>query len=55
MPMDAGRALTQAQIIFNTLENEILPGVLRPGTPVDEVGAAERFSVSRTPVREALS
>ncbi len=36
------------------LEQEIVTGQLVPGTRLDEVGLAERFSVSRTPVREAL-
>jgi DNA-binding GntR family transcriptional regulator len=29
-------------------------GVLPPGSPLDETDIARRFSVSRTPVREAL-
>lgn len=41
--------------IFATLRSEILSGVHRPGTPMREVTLAERFGVSRTPVREALS
>jgi DNA-binding GntR family transcriptional regulator len=36
------------------IEEEIATGVLRPGERLDEVGLAERFGVSRTPVREAL-
>lgn len=41
--------------IFQTLRAEILDGTLAPGTPLREVALAERFSVSRTPVRDALS
>jgi DNA-binding GntR family transcriptional regulator len=36
------------------IENEILMGSLRPGDRLDELSLAERFGVSRTPVREAL-
>ncbi len=35
--------------------DEISAGQLEPGQRLDEVGLAERFGVSRTPVREALS
>jgi DNA-binding GntR family transcriptional regulator len=43
-----------ANRIFNCLREEILSLHLSPGQPVDEVGLAERFGVSRSPVREAL-
>lgn len=36
------------------LEDNIVAGRLRPGQRLDEVGLAERFQVSRTPIREAL-
>ncbi len=36
------------------LQDEIVTGVLRPGTRLDEASLAARFNVSRTPVREAL-
>lgn len=36
------------------LEQDIVMGILRPGERLDEVRLAERFAVSRTPIREAL-
>ena len=36
------------------LEEEIVTGKLPPGTRLDEVSLANRFGVSRTPIREAL-
>ncbi|MEX3815397.1 GntR family transcriptional regulator [Paraburkholderia sp. BR13439] len=40
--------------VYVTLRNEILTMKLAPGTHLDEMGVAERFGVSRSPVREAL-
>ncbi len=37
-----------------TIQHEIEAGDMPPGTPLDERMLAERFGVSRTPVREAL-
>lgn len=43
-----------ADEISEALENEIVEGILPPGTRLEEPALAERFGVSRTPVREAL-
>lgn len=40
--------------ITSTLEKEILSGDFAIGETINEVAVAERFGVSRTPVREAL-
>lgn len=48
------RAGTTVEEMARTLADEIIRGVLAPGTRLDEGGLAERFGVSRTPVREAL-
>lgn len=44
-----------ARRIEEALLAEISAGELTPGQRLDEVGLAERFGASRTPVREALS
>ena len=40
--------------VYETLKREILELELSPGTPLDEAALAERFSMSRSPIREAL-
>lgn len=43
-----------ASQLSKVLEEEIASGLLSPGTRLEEVALAERFGVSRTPIREAL-
>lgn len=43
-----------AQALCQSLEDDIVNGLLLPGTRLEEPELARRFSVSRTPVREAL-
>lgn len=45
---------TSAEDIRQRLATRIISGQLRPGTPLDETALAGEFSVSRTPIREAL-
>ena len=40
--------------VYETLKHEILNLTLEPGSPIDEVKLAERFGISRTPIREAM-
>lgn len=40
--------------VYETLRNEIIELKLEPGSPIDELQLSERFSLSRTPIREAL-
>jgi DNA-binding GntR family transcriptional regulator len=40
--------------VYETLRNEILSLALQPGQLLDETTLAERFDMSRSPVREAL-
>ena len=49
-----GERLLLSDAIRNTLIDEIASGVLKPGSGLDEQHLADRFSASRTPVREAL-
>jgi len=42
------------RLVYDLLRDEILDLVLAPGSPIDEVQLAERFGMSRTPIREAL-
>jgi DNA-binding GntR family transcriptional regulator len=52
--MSGSRVLTLAESVRQQLADDILRGVLPPGARLDEIGLAKRFSLSRTPVREAL-
>jgi len=41
--------------IYETLRQQILSAQLKPGEPLDEISLAERFDLSRSPVRDALA
>ena len=41
------------KLVYELLRDEILTLALAPGRPIDEVNLAERFGMSRTPIREA--
>ena len=43
-----------ARLVYDTLRDEILNLTLPPGEAIDEISLAERLSMSRTPIREAL-
>ncbi|HKA76631.1 MAG TPA: GntR family transcriptional regulator [Pseudolabrys sp.] len=45
---------TRAEELRLQLADEIVRGVLLPGAALDEITLADRFHVSRTPVREAI-
>ncbi len=47
-------ARTRTDSLRLKLEEEILEGLLQPGSKLDEEQIAARFGLSRTPVREAL-
>lgn len=46
--------LSRSENLLRYIEEQILLGKLPPGSRLDEKQLAERFNVSRTPVREAL-
>ena len=46
--------MRQASRLKQTLERQIVTGEIRQGTRLEEIDIAQRFGVSRTPVREAL-
>jgi len=48
------RPMNQTQRLRQTIEDEIVEGRLALGARLDETQLAERFGVSRTPIREAL-
>ena len=53
-PVPQQARITRAEELRLQLADEIVRGALAPGAPLDETDIARRFSVSRTPVREAL-
>lgn len=55
-PSRAGRVSeTLKDEVVRLIEEEIVSGVLPPGTHLDEVQLSHRFGLSRTPLREALA
>lgn len=42
------------EVVFNTLRQGILTGILKPGERLMEIHLAKRLGVSRTPIREAI-
>lgn len=54
MNLDAQTPRRRADSIRETLEQMIITGVFADGERLDETRLSERFSVSRTPLREAL-
>src|SRR5688572_13027112 len=43
-----------ADVVYQRIKDEIVMARLEPGALIDEITLAERFRVSRTPIREAL-
>jgi DNA-binding GntR family transcriptional regulator len=53
-PQNERKRGSGVKMVYDILRDEILDLVLLPGSFVDEVQLAERFKMSRTPIREAL-
>ncbi|SNR33412.1 GntR family transcriptional regulator [Paracoccus sediminis] len=53
-PVPERRRGSGVKMVYDQLRDEILDLVLLPGSLIDEVQLAERFGMSRTPIREAL-
>lgn len=53
--MDRRGAATRQQAVTDELREMLLSGNLMPGTRLQEVSLSERFGVSRTPLRAALT
>jgi len=49
-----GGGATRADEVRRAIEEDIFLGRLRPGSRLDEEGLAQRFNISRTPIREAI-
>jgi DNA-binding GntR family transcriptional regulator len=49
-----GESVTLAERLRLQISDEIVRGELAPGVALDETALAQRFEVSRTPVREAI-
>lgn len=48
------KGATRADEVRLAIEEDIFLGRLRPGTRLDEESLAQRFNISRTPIREAI-
>ncbi len=48
------KGVTRADEVRLAIEEDIFLGRLRPGTRLDEESLAQRFNISRTPIREAI-
>ena len=54
LQMNADEYLPLREVVFNTLRQGILTGILKPGERLMEIHLAEKLGVSRTPIREAI-
>lgn len=55
MPMSVTASTTRAELLHDTLRDEVLRGLYEPGQRLRLVELAQRFTVSQSVVREALT
>ncbi len=48
------KTVTITELVYRKLKDEIIAGELAPGSRIIETNIAERYNVSRTPIREAV-
>lgn len=53
-PASEKKGATRADEVRLAIEEDIFLGRLRPGSRLDEESLAQRFNISRTPIREAI-
>ncbi len=53
-PSDTPKRGGGGKLVYETLRDEIIELKQKPGSPLDETSLSERFSMSRSPIREAL-
>lgn len=54
LQMNVDEYLPLRDVVFNTLRQGILTGILKPGERLMEIHLAKKLGVSRTPIREAI-
>ncbi len=52
---DEGRRVPARERVYRRLRDEVMSGLVSPFEPLTEERVADRFAVSRTPVRDALT
>lgn len=53
-PLSPTQSIDLRQIVYEKIKEAILDGIIHPGERLSEVELAEKLTVSRTPVREAI-
>jgi DNA-binding GntR family transcriptional regulator len=54
LPLNSVQFVSKSEYVYQTLREAILNGLLGPGTMLNQAEIAEKFRISRMPVRDAL-